>query len=361
MVATGGGGSGALATLPAVTRFPLGTRLQGRFLQGTLFQGRFLQGAFRRGAVLKGTFLAGLLVVAGCAGHDGREMVANGIGETPEALDAGSTATTTADPAGTSSLPEGTIPEGTGSDGETAGGGSAAGPGAVHGSVYVDSSSGTLGGSGTYDLSHPQLDGLAIGHPVNAALRRPAEAVRAEFVAALSERSGGEDGTATGDGAADGSSGDGTGPGDSLRGGGTVFLLDGRLVSVVYEMRIDWAGAADVDERVDSVLIDLTTGAELGLRDLFVAESPWLETIGFFVRRDLEARLGEGVLWEDGRGLEPEASNFDVFGVTATGLVVRFPMHQVAPGVVGTPEASVPWASLAGLVDPQGPAGHLAG
>jgi len=212
--------------------------------------------------------------------------------------------------------------------------------------VYVDSVSGTVGGSGTYDLSHPQLDGVGIGHPVNVVLRRPTDEARAEFVAALAERSGEE-------GSDDG--------GDSLRGSGVVYLLDDHLVSVVYEMLFEWAGAADLDERVDSVLVDLGTGAELGLRDLFVVESPWLETIGFFVRQDLEARLGKGVLWSDGRGLEAQASNFAVFGVTATELVVRFPLHAVAPGVVGTPEAAVPWTSLAGLVDPAGPVGHLVG
>ena len=150
------------------------------------------------------------------------------------------------------------------------------------------------------------------------------------------------------------------GEGDSLRGEGKVYLVDHRLVSVVHEIQIKWAGAADLDQRVDSVLVDLATGVEWGLQDLFVQESPWLETISFFARRDLESQLGEGVLWPDGRGLEPEASNFTVFGVTATGLVLQFPMHSVAPGAVGTPEAEVPWVSLVGLVDPEGPVGHLA-
>lgn len=277
-------------------------------------------------------------LAAGCATADGRDMVANGIGHTPEPTVAPVVETT-------ASLPEGTIPEGTMSEGTGSGGFA---PGAEHGSVYVDSMAGTVGRTGSYDLSHPQLDGLSLNHPVNVALRRPTEAVRAEFVAAISERSGegsGED--------PDGSSG------DSLRGSGTVFLLDDRLVSVVYEFRIEWAGAADVDDRVDSVLVDLKTGAELGLGDLFVAESPWLETIGFFARQALVVRLGEEGLWPDGRGLGPEASNYVVFGLTPDDLVVRFGRYQVAPGAAGTPEAAMRWSSLAGLVDPEGPAGHL--
>ena len=279
--------------------------------------------------------LMGTLLLVGCAAADGHEMVANGIGHTPEPTEAPVVEEPEAKP--TSSLPEGTIP---GSDD----GGFA--PGTAHGSVYVDSMAGTVGGAGSYDLSHPPLAGLGLDHPVNVALRRPTEAMRAEFVAAMSERSGEESGEANG--------------GDSLRGSGKVYLLDDRLVSVVYEFRIEWSGAADVDDRVDSVLVDLQTGAEVSLGDLFVPGSPWLETIGFFARQDLVARLGEMGLWPDGRGLESEASNYSVFGLTVAELVVRFGRHQVAPGAAGTPEATVRWASLAGLVDPEGPAGHLA-
>ncbi len=267
-------------------------------------------------------------------------MVANGIGHTPEPTVAPVVETT-------ASLPEGTIPEGTMSEGTGSGGFA---PGAEHGSVYVDSMAGTVGRTGSYDLSHPQLDGLSLNHPVNVALRRPTEAVRAEFVAAMSERSGEESGEESGEAIG----------GDSLRGSGTVHLLDDRLVSVVYEFRIEWSGAADVDDRVDSVLVDLRTGAEVSLGDLFVPGSPWLETIGFFARQDLVARLGAMGLWPDGRGLESEASNYSVFGLTVAELVVRFGRYQVAPGAAGTPEAMVRWASLAGLVDPDGPAGHLA-
>jgi len=291
---------------------------------------------------------------AGCAEADGREMVANGVGYTPEP-------TEVVDPtvvetvAATSSLPEGKIPEhGDGSAGAGGGSGDGHASGGASGSVYVDSMAGTVGGSGTYDLSHPQLDGLALDHPVNVALRRPTEAVRAEFVSVITDRTGEESGGDSGAGA------EGEPP-DSLRGSGTVHLLDERLVSVVYEFRIEWAGAASPDERVASVVVDLGTGSEVGLGDLFVEDSPWLETIGFFARQDLAARLGEAGLWPDGRGLGPEASNYAVFGLTADDLVVRFASHQVAPGVAGTPEVTVPWASLAGLVDPGGPAGHLVG
>ena len=138
-----------------------------------------------------------------------------------------------------------------------------------------------------------------------------------------------------------------------------VSLLDERLVSVVYEFWVEWAGAADVDERVESVLVDLKTGTELNLGDLFVSGSPWLATVGFFARQELLNRLGTAGLWADGRGLELEAANYAVFGVRSEGLVFRFGLHQVAPGTAGTPEVVIGWPSLLGLIDPEGPAAHL--
>jgi hypothetical protein len=51
--------------------------------------------------------------------------------------------------------------------------------------------------------------------------------------------------------------------------------------------------------------------------------------------------------------------NFRLFGVTTTGLVLRFERYQVGPGAYGAPEAAIPWSSLVGLVDPLGPVGHL--
>ena len=267
------------------------------------------------------------IAAVSCAEADGREMVANGIGKTPAP---------SSDVVGpTSSLPEGKLPMGSNSE-----------PVVVHGSVYVDSMAGTVGGRGSYELSYPQLDGLALDHPVNVALRGPIEELQAAFMTAVSEQSGEDSARSALER-------------DSLQGSGMVWLLDDRLVSVVYEARVEWAGAADIDDRVDSVLVDLRTGTKLNLGDLFVTESPWLATIGFFARQELLRQLGTAGLWADGRGLELEASNYAVFGVRAEGLVVRFGLHQVAPGTAGTPEVVIGWPSLLGLIDPEGPAAHL--
>lgn len=263
-------------------------------------------------------------------------MVANGIGYTPEP---------------SISVAGAEVPEGgDGSVGPGDGPGDGLGSAGANGPVHSVSMVGAVGGLGTYDLGYPQMDGLAPDHPVNVAFRRPTEAVRAEFASVITDRTGEESGT-----------GSEAGSPDSLSGSGMVLLSDDRVVSVVYEFRIEWAGAAGPDDRVDSILIDLATGAEVGLGDLFMAGSPWLETVGFLARQELAARLGEAGLWPDGRGLGPEASNYAVFGLTTDDLVLRFASHQVAPGVAGTPEVTVPWASLAGLVDPMGPAGHLVG
>ena len=79
---------------------------------------------------------------AGCAEADGREMVANGIGRTPEPTEPSVVETV----APTNSLPEGKIPERGSGDGA---GGSV--QGVDRGFVYLDSMAGTVGGTGVYD------------------------------------------------------------------------------------------------------------------------------------------------------------------------------------------------------------------
>ncbi|GIT00180.1 MAG: hypothetical protein CM1200mP26_18920 [Acidimicrobiales bacterium] len=88
---------------------------------------------------------------------------------------------------------------------------------------------------------------------MNLALRGPTEAVRAEYVSVISGGAG-----------EDSSGGAGGAQRRLVAGSGTVHLLDDRLVSVVYDFRIEWAGAAGPDERVDSVLIDLRLGLRSG-------------------------------------------------------------------------------------------------
>ena len=105
------------------------------------------------------------------------------------------------------------------------------------------------------------------------------------------------------------------------------------------------------------MLIDLSTGREIVVADLFAADATWLEELAAAARKDLEAQFGADTLFDE--GLAADAANFRHLAVTATGVVLRFDKYQVAPGTAGTPWVDLPWSAIASLVDPAGPVAHL--
>lgn len=275
---------------------------------------------FRLSVVL----LAVVVLGSSCAGRDGREMVANGVGFTPEPtvavveeVPAHSVAADRARVEGRNTI----------------------------GSVATEVISGSLGEGGSYEISTLQLDGIWDDDPLNVALRKPVLAEIARFADDLVA----DEEVPTGEGL--------------LTGEAVVHLLDDRVLSVVYDFESSSGGAVRSVEAVRSVLVDLDTSALVGIGDLFLPGSPWPETVAFLARQDLTARLGEGAVWGEGvgdrSGLGADEENFRLFAVTASHLVLRFERYQVGPGALGAPEATIPWPSLVGLVDPLGPVGHL--
>ncbi len=297
----------------------------------------------RRWSIVVVIWLLGVVAV-GCAGHDGRDMVANGIGHSPAP---------TKPPGGASGL-EGDLVSGLTVSEERA----RAATDPTVGSVVLEVASGVVGVRARYDVTYPQLDGLWPGDPVNVALRQPVLAEIAQFgdeVGRLEEEL--PDAGRTG-----GSS--------TLTGGAVVHHLDNRLVSAVYDLNSVVDGAARPAEVVGSALVDLATGRTLSIGDLFLSGSPWVETVAILAGRDLASQFGEGVLWGTegsdtsqvgGPGLIPEPRTFAVFGISATALILRFERYQVGPGALGTPAVRIPWSWLDGLVDPDGPAGSFVG
>ena len=283
------------------------------------------------------------IVAVGCAGHDGRDMVANGIGHSPAST----------------RLPGGALDRGEGLvSGLTVYGERArvvADP--TVGSVVLEVASGVVGVRARYDVSYPQLGGLWPGDPVNVALRQPILAEIARF----GDEVGGLEEELPVSGR--------TGESSRLTGGAVVHHLDNRVVSVVYDFELVVAGAARPVELVGSALVDLVTGRALSIGDLFLPESPWIETVTILAERDLASQFGEGVIWGaegsdtsqvKGPGLLSKPEAFAVFGISVNALILRFERQQVGPGALGTPGVQIPWSWLGGLVDPNGPAGFFA-
>jgi len=205
--------------------------------------------------------------------------------------------------------------------------------------LSVERLTGTIEPDGTFDMAFPSVDGDGVARGVNARLRQPVEHARALFAADLFE-----------DESAD------VEP-SHLFGGGIVSLLDTRVVSVEYDLTVEWGGAASGDQWVDAVVVDLADGSLLGPLDVFYDDSPWLEALARVATADLGARFGESVVWPD--GLAIEESNFENLALSAEGVVLLFDRYQVGPGVLGAPRVTVPWSEIGEFVDPNGPVGHL--
>ncbi|HJL89530.1 MAG TPA: RsiV family protein [Acidimicrobiales bacterium] len=205
--------------------------------------------------------------------------------------------------------------------------------------LSVERLTGTIEPDGTFDMAFPSVDGDGVAHGVDARLRQPVEHARALFAADLFE-----------DESAD------VEP-SHLFGGGIVSLLDTRVVSVEYDLTVEWGGAASGDQWVDAVVVDLADGSLVGPLDVFYDDSPWLETLARVATADLAARFGENVLWPD--GLSVEESNFEHLALSAEGVILLFDRYQIGPGVLGAPRVSVPWSDIGEFVDPNGPVGHL--
>ena len=234
--------------------------------------------------------------------------------------------------------------------GAQAGGGTAADAGSggtqvtvprVEGAPKVSSSrmSGQIVELADYDLAYPQVSGSLADHAVNGAIEAVVARTYSAFRASVLEEESSGTGSST------------------LRGAGKVVYVDGRLLSVVYDFTTEWDGAATVQQETSTLLLDLSTGSEIAVADLFVAGSAWLDGLATAARADLAAQFGADTLFAE--GLAAEASNFLHMAVVATGVVLRFDQYQVAPGVAGTPWVDLPWSAVAGLVDPAGPIAHL--
>ena len=274
-----------------------------------------------RRAVVLAVVVSGVLA-GGCAPGDGREMSGANPSDTAGVL-------VRADSGGSGSVITADV-----DDGQVA---TATREGAPK--VYSNRMSGQIGELADYDLSYPQVSESPADHAVNGALEAVVAKAYSTFRAAVLEEEGAGAGAST------------------LRGTGKVLFVDDRLLSVVFDFTTEWNDAATAQQETSTLLVDLSTGREIAVADLFVADGPWLDKLATAARANLEAQLGADTLFTE--GLAADASNFRHLAVAATGVVLRFDQYQVAPGVAGTPWVDLPWSSVAGLVDPSGPIAHL--
>ncbi|MFL5962157.1 MAG: RsiV family protein [Gaiellaceae bacterium] len=95
------------------------------------------------------------------------------------------------------------------------------------------------------------------------------------------------------------------------------------------------------------------------LRELFANQSDGLGTLAAAARRgvlsqDSCVRNGIRQTRSYEKGFKPTFANYRHFALTKRGLVVGFPIYQVAPGICNRTDTTVPYSALRRYLSPLG-------
>ena len=125
-----------------------------------------------------------------------------------------------------------------------------------------------------------------------------------------------------------------------------VIFNEHYLVSVLFDFDIYSAGAAHPLDYSKTITYYLQEARVLKLEDLFLSDSPWLESISELTSNDLDMRY---VLEYPG-GAGPDVNNFQNWTVDYAGLRFYFDPYQITSYAVGRQEVLIPFAALEKLL-----------
>lgn len=148
----------------------------------------------------------------------------------------------------------------------------------------------------------------------------------------------------------------GDGP-STLEGDYSIALNTADIVSLRFTVLTYVTGAAHPTGQPGSINLLVSSGATVGLKDLFSDQAKALSTVTSQCKSELTKALGEDLTW-DGK-----ASSFDFFSrawvIASPGLEFVFAQGDLASQAGGMPSATVPWSALKDVVKADGPAGEF--
>lgn len=125
-----------------------------------------------------------------------------------------------------------------------------------------------------------------------------------------------------------------------------VVLANDNIVSLKF-LDSEYAGGAHPNYMSFTMNVDLKTGRELELRDLFKPNSDYLKAISEYAIADLKKRqpdVTDDTFVKD--GASADAANFRSWNITKKGLLINFDPYQVAPYAAGSQEVIIPFDKL---------------
>jgi hypothetical protein len=129
----------------------------------------------------------------------------------------------------------------------------------------------------------------------------------------------------------------------------TPFEMTERLVSVRLSYSGYVSGAAHPFWYDRSINYDLIANRDLALTDLFLAGADPLSRIAAYCVTQLE-QTDFFAGFE--AGAQPTPENYRTWNLTPEGLLITFDTYQVGPYAAGPQEITVPWKTVADILDP---------
>jgi hypothetical protein len=122
----------------------------------------------------------------------------------------------------------------------------------------------------------------------------------------------------------------------------------------------EYLGGASTSTVVSSLNFRESDGSTIALSSLFTTPAAAAAALSTRSRALLPVVMPDGDTDWINTGTTAVMANFDRAWVfKASGLVITFPEEQVGPTAAGTPSILVSWASISGVLRPDGPAGEF--
>ena len=132
-----------------------------------------------------------------------------------------------------------------------------------------------------------------------------------------------------------------------------VVYQGGDLWSLKFDMAVYVDGAAHPGDLVHILNYDFAHSKQLGMDDLFIAESNYLEVISKYCSEQLSTfDMGFD---ETTVGAEPTPRNYRNWNITADGLMITFERGQVTAYAAPAQVVTIPYSELTTLINPHGP------
>jgi len=127
------------------------------------------------------------------------------------------------------------------------------------------------------------------------------------------------------------------------------------IISINYLVTGYADGAVDKFHNSKSFNFNIEAGREVTLDQLFVSDVDYLNPIAQICTAELSARIKNFGPFMG--SVEANAENYQVWNVSADGLVITFDENQISTNATGPQKVTIPYEKLKDIIDPQGPIG----